>query len=171
MSFCSLIKGITPKIRMLCFVLTNSVLLNHLCVRIKRLILGSALVLMLVMLLLRSSGLVSCQTSPYKIDWPISISPSGPCLYELVNVGSSPSDGPFLQAIPSVFLEQHVDLDLHFILIPLPPPAPRKRGVGGGGWGGGRKEKVAHWLVTYITLKAFKNSREPVWPSGKALGW
>ena len=32
MSFCSLIKGITPKIRMVCFVLTNSVLLNLSCV-------------------------------------------------------------------------------------------------------------------------------------------
>ena len=32
MSFCSLIKGINPKIRMLCFVLINSVLLNLLCV-------------------------------------------------------------------------------------------------------------------------------------------
>ena len=31
-SFCSLIKGITPKIRMLCFVLINRVLLNFLCV-------------------------------------------------------------------------------------------------------------------------------------------
>ena len=126
---------------MLCFVLTNSVLLNHLCVRIKRLILGSALVLMLVMLLLRSSGLVSCQTSPYKIDWPISISPSGPCLYELVNVGSSPSDGPFLQAIPSVFLEQHVDLDLHFILIPPPLPPPEKEGWAGVGGVAGEKKK------------------------------
>ena len=33
-SFCSLIKGITPKIRMLCFVLINSVILNVLCVLI-----------------------------------------------------------------------------------------------------------------------------------------
>ena len=32
MSFCSLIKEVTPKIRMLCFVLINSVLLNLLCV-------------------------------------------------------------------------------------------------------------------------------------------
>ena len=31
-NFCSLIKGITPKIRMLCFVLINSVLLNSLYV-------------------------------------------------------------------------------------------------------------------------------------------
>ena len=31
-SFCSLIKGITPKIGMLCFVLINSVILNLLCV-------------------------------------------------------------------------------------------------------------------------------------------
>ena len=30
--FCSLIKGITPKIRMLCFVLINSVRLNLLCI-------------------------------------------------------------------------------------------------------------------------------------------
>ena len=30
--FCSLIKGITPKIRMLCFVLIHCVLLNLLCV-------------------------------------------------------------------------------------------------------------------------------------------
>ena len=33
-SFCSLIKGITPTIRMLCFVLINSSLLNLLCVSI-----------------------------------------------------------------------------------------------------------------------------------------
>ena len=32
MSFCSLIKGIAPKIRMLCFVLINSVILNVSCV-------------------------------------------------------------------------------------------------------------------------------------------
>ena len=32
MSFCSLIKGITPKILMLGFVLINSVIVNHLCV-------------------------------------------------------------------------------------------------------------------------------------------
>ena len=32
MSFCSWIKGITPKMCMLCFVLTNSVLLNLVCV-------------------------------------------------------------------------------------------------------------------------------------------
>ena len=31
-SFCSLIKGITLKVRMLCFVLINSVLLNLVCV-------------------------------------------------------------------------------------------------------------------------------------------
>ena len=31
MSFCSLIKGITPKIRLLCFVLINSVILNFCC--------------------------------------------------------------------------------------------------------------------------------------------
>ena len=31
-SFCSLIMGITPKIRMVCFVLTHSVILNLLCV-------------------------------------------------------------------------------------------------------------------------------------------
>ena len=36
MSSCGLIKGITPKIGMLCFVLINSVILNLLCVRIKR---------------------------------------------------------------------------------------------------------------------------------------
>ena len=34
MSFCSLKKGITPKIRMLCFVLINGVLLNLLCVNL-----------------------------------------------------------------------------------------------------------------------------------------
>ena len=34
-SFCSLIKGINPKIRMLCFVLINSVLLRILCVQIR----------------------------------------------------------------------------------------------------------------------------------------
>ena len=34
MSFCSLIKAIIPKIRILCFVLINSVILNLLCVRI-----------------------------------------------------------------------------------------------------------------------------------------
>ena len=33
-SFCSLIKGITPKIRMFCLVLINSVLFNHFCVGI-----------------------------------------------------------------------------------------------------------------------------------------
>ena len=32
MSFCSLIKGVTPKISMLCFVITDSVLVNVLCV-------------------------------------------------------------------------------------------------------------------------------------------
>ena len=32
MSFCSLIKGITPKICILCFDLTNSVILNLFCV-------------------------------------------------------------------------------------------------------------------------------------------
>ena len=31
-SFCSLIKGITPRIRMLCFVLINNVIFNLLCV-------------------------------------------------------------------------------------------------------------------------------------------
>ena len=36
MSSCGLIKGITPKIGMLCFVLINSVILNLLRVRIKR---------------------------------------------------------------------------------------------------------------------------------------
>ena len=36
MSFCSLIKGITPKIRMLCFVLINSVILNLWCIWILR---------------------------------------------------------------------------------------------------------------------------------------
>ena len=34
MSFCSLIKVITPKIHMLCFVLINSVILNLSCVSI-----------------------------------------------------------------------------------------------------------------------------------------
>ena len=32
LSFCSLIKGITPKIRMLCVILINNVLLNVVCV-------------------------------------------------------------------------------------------------------------------------------------------
>ena len=41
MSFCSLIKGITPKIRVLCFVLINSVLLNLLCVWIIVYVFGS----------------------------------------------------------------------------------------------------------------------------------
>ena len=41
--------------------------------------------------------------------------------------------------------EQHVDLDLNFI---LPPPQEKE---GWMGWGR-KKEKVAHWLVTYITL-------------------
>ena len=36
MSFCSLIKGIKPKIRKLCFVLINSVILNPFCVWIKQ---------------------------------------------------------------------------------------------------------------------------------------
>ena len=35
MSFCSLIKGITPKVRTLCFVVVNSVRLNLLCVWIQ----------------------------------------------------------------------------------------------------------------------------------------
>ena len=34
MPFCSLIKGVTQKIRLLCFVLINSVILNLLCVRV-----------------------------------------------------------------------------------------------------------------------------------------
>ena len=55
------------------------------------------------------------------------------------------------------YFEQHVDLDLHFI---LPPPQEKE---GWMGWGEKRKSRSLACNLYY--------PREPVWPSGKALGW
>ena len=67
--FCSLIKGITPKIRMLCFVLINSVLLNLLCVWI----------------LVQNASSHSCFTSMYSVLSRVTICGTGGCTLRLNN--------------------------------------------------------------------------------------
>ena len=47
-------------------------------------------------------------------------------------------------------------------------------GVAGGGWGGGGRGKLTRFGRTVLSIIFWgirPVSSEPVWPSGKALGW